>query len=92
MGLSVAFGAAVSGANLGVARWLAGRIEEAAGNEEEPSHMRWAVLLGFKTFVLMAIAAVAVLVVGIDPFGFIGGYSLFLVALGWQTIEWNLES
>lgn len=91
MALSVAVGSGVSGGNLAVARWVAHRLEDAADEEGDASQTRWAILLGAKTFILMGVAALAVLVVGLDPFGFIGGYSLFLIALAWETIAWQLE-
>ncbi len=93
MALSIGSGGGVSAGNLAVARLVAERLKDMAREDgkEQASQTRWAILLGAKTCILMAIAAFAVLVVGLDPFGFIGGYSLFLVALGWQTIEWNLE-
>ncbi len=80
---SVGLGVLVSAFNLRVIGWISRKMVKAAQRGETGSAF-WSLLLVVKLFVLFVLTFVFVIIVGANVFGYIIGYSTFLLAIVWQ--------
>jgi hypothetical protein len=95
-GLSVGVGTLLAAANLAAIGWLGRRILDSAQPDEEQDDPErsanaapWVVLLVVKMMLLLGLALGA-MVLGADPLGLAVGYSIFVVALVWETLQREL--
>lgn len=82
---SVFVGVLVSSLNMRVMALAGRKMVEYAANGHAGSTF-WAVVLGFKLLILMVLTYLFVIVLGANVFGFVIGYSVFLVAIFWQAL------
>lgn len=82
---SVFVGVLVSSLNMRVLALAGRKMVEYAANGHAGSTF-WAIVLGFKLLVLMVLTYLFVIVFGANVFGFVIGYSVFLVAIFWQAL------
>ncbi|QDG50826.1 hypothetical protein FIV42_08800 [Persicimonas caeni] len=80
---SVGLGVLVGAFNLRVVSWISRKILQ-AGAQGSTSSAFWSLLLVIKLFVLFVLTFVFVIIVGANVFGYIIGYSTFLLAIVWQ--------
>ena len=80
---SVGLGVLVSAFNLRVIGWISRKMVKAAKNGDTSSAL-WSTLLVLKLFLLFVLTFVFIIVVGANVFGYIIGYSTFLLAIVWQ--------
>lgn len=80
---SVGLGVLVSAFNLRVVGWVSRKMVKAA-QQGQTSASLWSILLVLKLFVLFVLTFVFIIVVGANVFGYIIGYSTFLLAIVWQ--------
>lgn len=91
-GVSVGVGTLLAAGNLAVVGWLGRRILDAAepdeddGAEDSANAAPWVVLLVVKMMLLLGLALGA-MILGADPLGLAIGYSIFVVALVWETLQ-----
>lgn len=82
---SVFVGVLVSSLNMRVLA-LAGRKMIEYASQGHAGSTFWAIVLGFKLLILMLLTYLFVIVLGANVFGFVIGYSVFLIAIFWQAI------
>lgn len=82
---SIGLGVLVSAFNLRVVGWVSRKMVKAATQGSTGTAL-WSVLLLLKLFVLFVLTFVFIVVVGANVFGYIIGYSTFLLAIVWQLI------
>lgn len=80
---SIGLGVLVSAFNLRVVGWISRKMVNAATNGDTSSAL-WSTLLVLKLFLLFVLTFVFIIVVGANVFGYIIGYSTFLLAIVWQ--------
>lgn len=80
---SVGLGVLVSAFNLRVVGWISRKMVASATHGDTGTAL-WSTLLVLKLFVLFVLTFVFIIVVGADVFGYIIGYSTFLLAIVWQ--------
>ena len=94
-GVSVGVGTLLAAGNLAAVGWLGRRIldsaqpDEETGSEDAVNAAPWVVLLVVKMMLLLGLALGA-MVLGADPLGLAVGYSIFVVALVWETLQREL--
>jgi hypothetical protein len=82
---SIGLGVLVSAFNLRVVGWVSRKMVKAAKQGNTGTGF-WSVLLLLKLFILFVLTFVFIVVVGANVFGYIIGYSTFLLAIVWQLI------
>jgi hypothetical protein len=82
---SIGLGVLVSAFNLRVVGWVSRKMIKAATQGNTGTAL-WSVLLLLKLFILFVLTFVFIVVVGANVFGYIIGYSTFLLAIVWQLI------
>lgn len=82
---SVFLGVLVSSLNMRVLA-LAGRKLIEFATKGHAGSTFWAIVLGIKLIVLMILTYIFVIVLGANVFGFVIGYSVFLIAIFWQAL------
>ncbi len=82
---SLLMGALVSSLNMRVLALASRKMVEYAAKGSAGSTF-WAIVLGIKLFVLMVLTYLFVIVFGSNVFGFVIGYSMFLIAIFWQSL------
>ncbi|MBA2664573.1 MAG: hypothetical protein H0U74_19965 [Bradymonadaceae bacterium] len=82
---SVLLGVLVSSLNMRVV-CFAGRKMVETSAEGQSATAFWSVILGIKLILLMILTYYFVIVLGANVFGFVIGYSVFLIAILWQSI------
>ncbi len=80
---SVLLGVLVSAFNMRVVGWVSRRMAQAAVQGDTDT-ARWSLLLVLKLFLLFVLTYVFIAIVGANVFGYIIGYSTFLLAIVWQ--------
>lgn len=80
---SVLLGVLVSAFNLRVVAWISRKMVKSAV-KGHTSSAGWSVLLVIKLLLLFVLTFVFIIVVGANVFGYIIGYSTFLLAMVWQ--------
>lgn len=88
LGVSVMVGAVLAAGNAAALSWLGGKILAGSPDEREEREEAtafWAALLALKIVALLVLAALVVVVFGVDPLGLAIGYTAFVVATVWQT-------
>lgn len=82
---SVFVGVLVSSLNMRVLALAGQKMVEYAAKGSAGSTF-WAIVLGIKLLILMVLTYVFVIVLGANVFGFVIGYSVFLIAIFWQAL------
>ncbi len=82
---SILLGTMVSAFNLRVVGWVSRKMLQ-AGAEGRTSGAVWSVLLVLKLFLLFALTFVFIVIVGANVYGYVIGYSTFLLAIVWKLI------
>jgi|SRR5690554_2270783 len=82
---SLLVGVLVSSLNMRVLALASRKMVEYAANGHAGSTF-WAIVLGIKLLVMMVLTYVFVIVFSANVFGFVIGYSVFLIAIFWQAL------
>lgn len=83
---SILLGTLVSAFNMKVVAWVSRKMARAASSGDTGT-TRWSLLLVLKLFLLFALTFIFIVILGANVFGYVIGYSTFLVAIVWQLFK-----